>query len=176
MLPLPRNQVILQGSPDNHWKWLKKICVAPQKKISAPLRPSDAPLKGPVNEDEEDEDKGIICLDNVVNAKLRPCGHSATCRECTRELITRSEPCLLCRKKIAGFDVGKRQSSIGEHGLWPRSLKNLSELASGQDFNEYFQKHFNGNEVTYLRWKDVRSCEQSEELIMRCMLLAPSQR
>ncbi|GMH52644.1 hypothetical protein TrLO_g10378 [Triparma laevis f. longispina] len=87
-------------------------------------------------EEEDDEYTCIICLANVVNAKLRPCGHSAT-------------------KKIAGFDVGKWQSSIGEHGLWPTSLKNLSELASGESFNEYFQKQFNGNEEAYLRWKEV---------------------
>ncbi|GMH92506.1 hypothetical protein TL16_g12368 [Triparma laevis f. inornata] len=51
--------------------------------------------------------------------------------------------------------MGKLQSSIGEHGLWPRSLKNLSELASGEGFNEYFQKQFNGNEEAYLKWKEV---------------------
>ncbi|GMH70193.1 hypothetical protein TL16_g05346 [Triparma laevis f. inornata] len=54
-----------------------------------------------------------------------------------------------------GFDIGKWQSAIGEHGLWPASLKNLSELASGEGFNKYFRKHFNGNEEAYLRWKEV---------------------
>ncbi|GMH52697.1 hypothetical protein TL16_g01289 [Triparma laevis f. inornata] len=111
--------------------------------------------KGSVNEEEDDEDKGIICFGNVVNAKLRPCGHSATCRECTEELRGRNEPCPLCRKKVAGFDVGKWQSSIGEHGLWPTSLKNLTQLASGEGFNEYFHKLFVGNEATFLRWKEV---------------------
>ncbi|GMI17997.1 hypothetical protein TrLO_g9058 [Triparma laevis f. longispina] len=59
------------------------------------------------------------------------------------------------RKSIAGFTLGIWQSTIGEHGLWPTSLKNLSELASREGFNEYFQKHFNGNEEPYLRWKKV---------------------
>ena len=47
-------------------------------------------------------------------------------------------------------------------GLWPTSYKNLRELASGEGFNEYFQKQFNGNEEAYFRWKEVRSCERSE--------------
>ncbi|GMH55914.1 hypothetical protein TL16_g02016 [Triparma laevis f. inornata] len=123
--------------------------------LRVPPSCASLPLKVSFEEDEEDEDKCIICPDNVVNAKLRPCGHPATCRECTEELSGRNEPCPLCRKQIAGFDVGKWQSSIGEHGLWPTSLKNMSELASGEGFNEYFQKQFNGNEAAYLRWKEV---------------------
>ncbi|GMI03145.1 hypothetical protein TrLO_g2503 [Triparma laevis f. longispina] len=86
---------------------------------------------------------------------LRPCGHSATCRECTEELRGRNEPRPLYRKKIAGFTVGKWQSTIGEHGLWPTSLKNLTQLASGEGFNEYFRNQFNGNDATYLRRKEV---------------------
>ncbi|GMH72204.1 hypothetical protein TL16_g05857 [Triparma laevis f. inornata] len=31
----------------------------------------------------------------------------------------------------------------------------MSELVSGEGFNEYFQKQFNGNEEAYLRWKEV---------------------
>ncbi|GMH60914.1 hypothetical protein TL16_g03151 [Triparma laevis f. inornata] len=133
-----------------HWKWHKKICVAPQKKISAPV-----PLKGSLKEEEEDEVKCVVCLDNVVNAKLKPCGHSATCRECTQELMNLKEPCPLCRKLIASFTVGKWQSTIGEHGLWLTSLKNLTQLAGGEGFNEFFRNQFNGNEATYLRWKEV---------------------
>ncbi|GMH96346.1 hypothetical protein TL16_g13297 [Triparma laevis f. inornata] len=67
----------------------------------SPSEPAAA-FKGSV---EGDEDTCIICIDNVVNAKLRPCGHSATCRECTEELIKRKEPCPLCRKPIAGRDI-----------------------------------------------------------------------
>ena len=66
----------------------------------------------------------------------------------------RNEPCPLYRKKIAGVDIGRWQSSIGEHGLWPTSLRNLSELASGDGFNEYFQKQFNGNEEDFQRAKE----------------------
>ncbi|GMH53567.1 hypothetical protein TL16_g01479 [Triparma laevis f. inornata] len=112
-------------------------------------------MKGSVDEEEEDKDKCIISLDNAVSAKLRPCGHSVTCRECTKELRGRNEPCPLCRKKIAEFYVGKWQSSISEHGLWPTSLKNLRQLASGEGFNEYFRKQFNGNKEAYMRWKEV---------------------
>ncbi|GMH80893.1 hypothetical protein TL16_g08738 [Triparma laevis f. inornata] len=85
--------------------------------------------------------------------------------ECTNEMIKRVEPCPLCRKLILGFDCGKWQSSISEHGLWPTSLKNLRELASGEGFNEYFQKQFNGNEEAYLRWKEVLMITRSEDLV-----------
>ncbi|GMH68739.1 hypothetical protein TrLO_g1807 [Triparma laevis f. longispina] len=41
-----------------HWKYYKKICVAPQKKISAPVPSAPPiPLKGSVNEEELYEDK-----------------------------------------------------------------------------------------------------------------------
>ncbi|GMH81925.1 hypothetical protein TL16_g09091 [Triparma laevis f. inornata] len=139
-----------------HWRWHKKICVAPDKKLPAFIPPAPpVPLEGSVNEEDDDEDKCIICLNNVYNAKLRACGHSATCRECTEELRGRNELCPLCRKKIAGFTLGKWQSSIGEHGLWPTLLKNLTQFASGEGFNEYFRKQFNGNEEAYLRWREV---------------------
>ncbi|GMI04035.1 hypothetical protein TrLO_g275 [Triparma laevis f. longispina] len=78
----------------DHWKFHKKLCFAPGKKKSAPMPPAPpVPLKGSV---EDDEDTCIICLDNVTNAKLRPCGHSATCKECTLGLGIRNEV-----KKIA---------------------------------------------------------------------------
>ncbi|GMH58836.1 hypothetical protein TL16_g02698 [Triparma laevis f. inornata] len=81
---------------------------------------------------------------------MRPCGYSATCRECADELRGRNELCPLFRKKIAGFTLGKWQSSIGEHGLW-----NMTQLVIGEGFNEYFRKQFNGNEEAYLRWREV---------------------
>ncbi|GMI05323.1 hypothetical protein TrLO_g4107 [Triparma laevis f. longispina] len=57
----------------DHWRWRKKICVAPQKKILAPVPPAPpappAPLKGSVHEEEEYEDNCVICLVNVPDAK-----------------------------------------------------------------------------------------------------------
>ncbi|GMH52638.1 hypothetical protein TL16_g01274 [Triparma laevis f. inornata] len=70
------------------------------------------------------------------------------CRVCTQELMTRSEPCTICRKEIVGFDVGVYSGSLGDRGLWPK-------LARNDGFNEYFQKQFNGNEATFLRRKEV---------------------
>ena len=64
-------------------------------------------------------------------------------------------PCPFCRKEIEGFELGKWSSSTGAAGLWPASLKNLSELVSGEGFNAYFRNMFNGNEASYLRWKEV---------------------
>ncbi|GMH51605.1 hypothetical protein TrLO_g2524 [Triparma laevis f. longispina] len=94
--------------------------------MSAPVLPSPpVPLKG---EEEEDEDKCIICLVSIPDTKIRPCSHSATCRECAQELIYRSEPCPICRKTIKGFDVGVYSNSIGERGLWPTSYKDFDVL------------------------------------------------
>ncbi|GMH77879.1 hypothetical protein TL16_g07568 [Triparma laevis f. inornata] len=71
--------------------------------------------------------------------------------------MTRSQPCPLCCKPISGFEVGVYSNSVGERGLSPTTYKNLRQLASGEGLNEYFQKQFNGNEVTYMRWKEVLS-------------------
>ncbi|GMH89484.1 hypothetical protein TL16_g11470 [Triparma laevis f. inornata] len=135
-----------------HWKYHKKICVAPQKKISAPVPSAPpVPLKGSV----EYEDKCVICLINTPDAQMRPCGHSAICRDCTRELMTRFQPCPICRKPISSFDFGVYSGSLGERGLWLTSARNIRELARNDGFNEYLQKHFNGNEATFLQWKEV---------------------
>ena len=136
-----------------HWKYHKKVCSPPIQKLSAPIPPqSPVPLKV----DEVDEkDKCIICMDRVVNVKFKACGHSMTCRVCTDENMRRGMPCPLCRKPMSGYLVGKFVDSIGAHGLRPTSLKNLTQLASGEGFNEYFWDLFVGNEAAYLRWKEV---------------------
>ncbi|GMH76713.1 hypothetical protein TrST_g11364 [Triparma strigata] len=122
--------------------------------MSAPVPlQSSVPLKG--QENAEEKDKCIICLDSDPNAKIRGCNHSYTCRDCTEELICLGDPCPVCRKPFTRFDVGKWSSGVGERGLWPTSLKNLTQLASGEGFNEYFQDLFVGNEASYLRWKEV---------------------
>ncbi|GMH90197.1 hypothetical protein TL16_g11693 [Triparma laevis f. inornata] len=118
----------------DHWKWQKNICG---------------------EEDEEYEDMCVVCLVNVPDALMHPCGHFMICRDCTQKVMTRSQPCPICRKEILGFDVGVYCESLGARGLWPTSYKNLRQLASGEDFNEYFQNKFNGMETTYLRWKEV---------------------
>ncbi|GMH82904.1 hypothetical protein TL16_g09421 [Triparma laevis f. inornata] len=139
-----------------HWKYHNTICIAPQKKFSAPVSSAPPiPLKGSVNEEEEYEDKCVICLDNVPDTQIRRCGHSAVCTKCTRELMARSQPCPNCRKPISSFEVGVYSGSLGEKGLWLTSARNISELVRNDGFNEYFQKHFYGNEATFLRWKEV---------------------
>ncbi|GMI15699.1 hypothetical protein TrLO_g14054 [Triparma laevis f. longispina] len=69
---------------------------------------------------------------------MHPCGHSAVCRDCTRELMTRSQPCPICRKPISSFDVGVYSGSLGERGLWLASTRNIREIAKNNGFNEYF--------------------------------------
>ncbi|GMH63564.1 hypothetical protein TrLO_g16010 [Triparma laevis f. longispina] len=101
------------------------------------------------------------------------------CKECTRELMNRSEPCLICRKSIVGFDVGV--FSVGARGLWPTPYKNLRQLASGEGFNEYFRTMFNGNEATFLKWKEEfdvleivggRGCHRTVRESLRQQVLA----
>ncbi|GMH51411.1 hypothetical protein TrST_g4607 [Triparma strigata] len=162
----------LCAPPDSRVSWPKTPAQAPASSplfasISAKAAPPIvAPVAGsfaaptvatPVKNVEEvdDSDKCIICMDRVVKVKFKACSHSMTCRECTDETIRRGLPCPLCRKPISGYEVGKFVDSIGAHGLWPTSLKNLTQLASGEGFNEYFQDLFVGNEASYLRWKDV---------------------
>jgi len=111
--------------------------------------------RGPVHEEEEYEDKCVICLVNVPDAQMRPCGRSMIYRYCTQELMTRGEPYPICRKEIVGFDVGVYSGSLGERGLWLTLARNLRELARNDGFNEYFRKQFNENESTFLRWKEV---------------------
>ncbi|GMH78923.1 hypothetical protein TrLO_g8635 [Triparma laevis f. longispina] len=86
---------------------------------------------------------------------MRPYGYSAVCKDCTCELMTRSQPCPICRKPISSFEVRVYSGSLGERGLWLTPARNIRELARNDGFNEYFQKQFNGNEATYLRWKEV---------------------
>ncbi|GMI02801.1 hypothetical protein TrLO_g14422 [Triparma laevis f. longispina] len=86
---------------------------------------------------------------------MRPCGHFMICRNCTQELMSRSQPCPICRKPISIFEVGVYSNSTGEPGLWPMSHKHFGQLASGEGFNEYFRKQFNSNEEPYLEWKEV---------------------
>ncbi|GMH96571.1 hypothetical protein TrVE_jg8139 [Triparma verrucosa] len=119
---------------------------------SPPQDPPPLPLKV---DEIDDNDKCIICMERVVNVKFKSCNHSMTCRECTDENMRRGMPCPLCRKSMSGYRVGKFVDSIGAHGLWPTSLKNLTQLASGEGFNEYSQDLFVGNEGPYLRWKEV---------------------
>ncbi|GMH67312.1 hypothetical protein TL16_g12930 [Triparma laevis f. inornata] len=136
-----RDRLLLRKAPRSDWKYPKKICVAPQKKISAPVPSAPpVPLKGSINEEEEYEDKCFICIVKVPDTHMRPCGHSAVCRDCTRELMTRSQPCPICRKPISSFEVGVYSGSLGERGLWLTSARNIKELARNDGFNEYFQK------------------------------------
>ncbi|GMH66191.1 hypothetical protein TrST_g11458 [Triparma strigata] len=135
-----------------HWKYRKKVC-SPQQTVSVAVPPQ--PSVSLKVEEVDDSDKCIICMDRVVNVKFKGCNHSMTCRECTDETIRRGLPCPLCRKPILGYFIGKFINNIGAHGLWPTSLKNLTQLAGGEGFNEYFQDLFVGNEAAYLRWKEV---------------------
>jgi len=103
----------------------------------------------------EEEAMCYVCMANELNAKIRPRGHTVACRDCTKKLMKLRDPCPFCRRPIQGYELGKWTSSTGAAGLWPASLKNLSELASGEGFSDYFRDLFNGNEASWRRWKEV---------------------
>ncbi|GMH62179.1 hypothetical protein TrLO_g1492 [Triparma laevis f. longispina] len=88
---------------------------------------------------DEEEVTCCVYMVNELSAKIRPCGHTVTCGGCTKELVGRGDPCPFCRKEIEGFELGKWSSVTRAAGLWPASLKNLSELASVEGFNDYFR-------------------------------------
>ncbi|GMH75567.1 hypothetical protein TL16_g06805 [Triparma laevis f. inornata] len=96
-----------------------------------------------------------VCMANDPSAKIMPRGHTVACRDCTKKLMKLRDPCPFCRRQIQGYELGKWTSSTGAAGLWPALLKNLSELASGEGFNDYFRDLFNGNEASWRRWKEV---------------------
>ena len=100
------------------------------------------------NSKVEGEATRFVCMVNEPSAKIRPCGHSLTC---TEKLMKKGDPCPSCRKAITGHKLGKWGSSTGAAGLWPTSLKNLSELASSEGVNDYFRDLFNGNEASWRR-------------------------
>ncbi|GMH99679.1 hypothetical protein TrLO_g1740 [Triparma laevis f. longispina] len=47
----------------------------------------------------------------------------------------------------------------------PCAFPTARELARNDGFNEYFQKQFNGNEATYLGWKEVLTITRLEDLV-----------
>ncbi|GMH84352.1 hypothetical protein TrST_g729 [Triparma strigata] len=51
-----------------------------------------------------------ICKESEPNAKILPCGHSASCSMCTQTVINcgnRSGKCPFCRGEFERFEVGK---------------------------------------------------------------------
>jgi len=127
----------------------KKLCRSPDAKVTAPV-PAQ-PVNNPPPDEDYDDGLCVICCDKTINAKFVPCGHSATCSDCADLLIARHEPCCFCRKPLNKYQVGKWEGATGDVGLWPKSEENLTHLASGEGFSDYFRNMFNGNDVSFLR-------------------------
>ena len=48
----------------------------------------------------EGERECVICADAPPNRAFRPCGHVCTCGACAAVLLTRGDPCPMCRSAI----------------------------------------------------------------------------
>ncbi|GMH80033.1 hypothetical protein TrLO_g15645, partial [Triparma laevis f. longispina] len=107
-----------------HWPLHKKLCVAPQKKMSAPVPPLP------------------LFRSRVLSMRRT--------NTLARSAVSPSQG-----SRLAFIVKALARVLYNTRGLWLTSYKNLRELASGEGFNEYFQKQFNGNEEPYLRWKEA---------------------
>ncbi|GMH52038.1 hypothetical protein TrST_g8249, partial [Triparma strigata] len=105
-------------------------------------------LEGLLHKEDERETKEengeaavcAICKESEPNAKILPCGHSASCSVCTQKVIdvgNGSGKCPFCREEFERFEVGKWSNTTGAQGLCPTSLKNLRHLAKGEGFSWY---------------------------------------
>ena len=45
-----------------------------------------------------------ICMERQRNMRLAPCGHMATCPECTEQIMNRNGLCPLCRTPVTNTD------------------------------------------------------------------------
>ncbi len=45
-----------------------------------------------------------VCMDRPRTMKLAPCGHMATCRDCTERIMSQNGKCPLCRRPVIRFD------------------------------------------------------------------------
>jgi len=75
-------------------------------------RPRTQPPPEPVviSDDEDGEPKAgpksgycAICFDKPIRTFCLPCGHAAMCQDCSTEVLSRSQPCPICRSKIGGI-------------------------------------------------------------------------
>mmetsp|Transcript_21605 Transcript_21605/g.46201 ORF Transcript_21605/g.46201 Transcript_21605/m.46201 type:complete len:546 (+) Transcript_21605:193-1830(+) len=48
----------------------------------------------------------VICMDEQVNSKLRPCNHAVLCVNCAKLCIREREKCPICRSSILRFERG----------------------------------------------------------------------
>lgn len=45
-----------------------------------------------------------VCMDRPRTMRLAPCGHMATCRDCTERIMSQNGKCPLCRRPVIRFD------------------------------------------------------------------------
>ena len=53
--------------------------------------------------DDGQEDKCVICLENPCNVAILPCRHQTLCQDCSASLLSRESTCPICRKKCQLF-------------------------------------------------------------------------
>ncbi|GMH79238.1 hypothetical protein TrLO_g14969 [Triparma laevis f. longispina] len=154
-----------------HWPLHKKLCVAPQKKMSAPVPPAPpVPLKGPVDEEDEYVDLCVICLVNVPDAHLRPCGHSMIYRYCTQEQIIRSQPCPICQKPISSFEFNGNE----EPYLRWKEVFDVLEIVGGMGSHHNVRVHLETQALSITRSEDLVKLRALSKLCSRDFFDDPS--
>ena len=59
-----------------------------------------------INVNMQSEDKKCqICLENISNVKLIPCGHEELCESCVKKIIALNFECPYCRRSIISYEL-----------------------------------------------------------------------
>lgn len=74
-------------------------CKCKSKDNSCPL--CDTPIK--CSTEEFVEQKCVICLDNLCDTTITPCGHRCVCYECATQLMNDKKKCPLCQARIESY-------------------------------------------------------------------------
>jgi hypothetical protein len=52
---------------------------------------------------KEGEDTCYVCMDNIPDAMFPDCGHTWICGPCANQIVTSTQTCPLCRRRVASF-------------------------------------------------------------------------
>ncbi|KAM3146679.1 hypothetical protein pb186bvf_001209 [Paramecium bursaria] len=83
--------------------------------ISSPRIKMEASDTNMIEQSKRKKDNCLVCYEREPNMINMPCGHGGFCQDCCKELLIKSNLCMLCRKPVS-------------HTLVVRSLQNRQSL------------------------------------------------